>query len=161
MREEIISFATGMCYWAILEISKQRRLIEDNFQGSIKKEVEFPEAQKFCGNMIERNTYLIPCNNMVCNKVMLVTLLQFSLLTIRLKMYCIFGRYLYGIPWLTTLHLLKTVNSLNKVTLKFLANLNPARLKLAVFEIFLDFLCRFSQCLYFFLVFQKATIYVI
>ena len=98
VREEIISFATGMCYWAILEISKQRRLIEDNFQGSIKKEVEFPEAQKFCGNMIERNTYLIPCNNMVCNKVMLVTLLQFSLLTIRLKMYCIFGRYLYGIP---------------------------------------------------------------
>ena len=98
MREEIISFATGICYWAILEISKQRRLIEDNFQGSIKKEVEFPEAQKFCGNMIERNTYLIPCNNMVFNKVMLVTLLQFSLLTIRLKMYCICGRYLYGIP---------------------------------------------------------------
>ena len=98
MREEIISFATGMCYWAILEIFKQRRLIEDNLQGSIKKEVEFPEAQEFCGNTIERNTYLIPCNNMVCDKVMLVTLLQFSLLTIRLKMYCIFGRYLYGIP---------------------------------------------------------------
>ena len=118
VREEIISFATGMCYWAILEIFKQRRLIEDNLQGSIKKQVEFPEAQEFCGNTIERNTYLIPCNNMVCNKVMLVTLLQFSLLTIGLKMYCICGRYLYGIPRLTTLHLLKAVNSLNKVTLE-------------------------------------------
>ena len=63
----------------------------------------------------------------------------------------------------TTLHLLKTVHSLNKVTIqyKFLANqlistTGSARSDLVILGNFLDLFCRFSQYL---LLFQKITIY--